>query len=85
MKIAKKIEKKINRVQDCTTFKYQQLHISPNEYIAAAKAIERLIAKGIIKRVSIGVFYKPKMTSFVELRPSEEELIKPYMFVQGKR
>ena len=85
MKIAKKIEKKINSVQDGTTFKYQQLDIALDEYSAAAKAIERLIAKGKIKRVSTGIFYKPKMTSFGELRPSEEELIKPYMFVQGKR
>jgi len=85
MNTAKKIKIKINRIQDGTTIKYQQLDIASDEYIAAAKAIERLIAKGIIKRVSTGVFYKPKMTSFGELRPSEEELLKPYMFVQGKR
>ena len=68
-----------------TTFKYQQLGIAPSEYSAAAKAIERLIKKGIIKRVSTGVFYKPKPSAFGKLRPREEELLKPYLFQDGKR
>lgn len=82
---AKKIKNKIDRISIGTTFKYQQLDITQEEYIAAAKAIERLIAQKVIKRVSTGVFYKPKMTTFGELYPSEEELLKPYIFVRGKR
>ncbi len=85
MKIAEKIKKKINRIQEGTTFKYQQLDIEPEEYSAAAKAIERLIVRKVIKRVSTGVFYKPKNTAFGELSPRDEELIKPYLFVQKKR
>lgn len=85
MKIAQKIEKKINKIKEGTTFKYQQLSIDLSEYSAAAKAIERLIEKGIIKRVSTGVFYKPKQTIFGELKPNEEELLKPYLFQNNKR
>jgi predicted transcriptional regulator of viral defense system len=85
MKIAEKIERKINRMQEGSTFKYQQLGIDQSEYSAATKAIERLIKKGIIKRVSTGVFYKPKRSAFGELRPREEELLKPYLFKEGKR
>ncbi len=85
MTTAQKIKNKIDRTPAGTTFKYQQLNISPDEFSAAAKAIERLIAKAVIKRVSTGVFYKPRMTAFGELYPSEEELLKPYLFVQGKR
>ena len=85
MKVAERIERKINRMQEGTTFKYQQLGIDQFEYSAAAKAIERLIKKGIIKRVSTGVFYKPKQSAFGELRPREEELLKPYLFQDGKR
>ncbi|MDA0784311.1 MAG: DUF6088 family protein [Bacteroidetes bacterium] len=59
--------------------------IEQSEYSAAAKAIERLIKKGVIRRVSTGVFYKPKQTAFGELRPREEELLKPYLFQDGKR
>jgi hypothetical protein len=85
MKVTEKIERKINRMQEGTTFKYQQLGIDQSEYSAAAKAIERLIRKAIIRRVSTGVFYKPKQSAFGELRPREEELLKPYIFQEGKR
>lgn len=72
-------------MQEGTSFKYQQLGLDQSEYSAATKAIERLITKGIIKRVSTGVFYKPKQSAFGELRPREEELLKPYLFHDGKR
>lgn len=85
MKIAQKIENKINSIKQGTTFKYKQLSIEPNEYPAAAKAIERLIEKGHIKRVSTGVFYKPKQSIFGELKPNEQELLKSYLFENNKR
>lgn len=59
--------------------------VEPQEFVADAKAIEWLIAKGIIKRISTGVFYKPKKTVFGELKPNEEEILKPYLFDKGKR
>jgi len=80
MNIAEKIKKKISSMKDGITFKYQQLGITPDEYGAAAKAIERLIRQGIIRRATTGVFYKPKQSTFGELRPREEELLKPYLF-----
>ncbi|MFZ4401471.1 MAG: DUF6088 family protein [Bacteroidales bacterium] len=85
MTVSGKVVKQINSIQEGTTFKYQQLDIKMDEYNAAAKAIERLIERQIIKRVSTGVFYKPKKTEFGELRPKEEEIIKPYLFVKNKR
>jgi|1048.fasta_scaffold21454_2 hypothetical protein len=85
MKVTEKIERKINRMREGTTFKYQVLGIEQTEYSAAAKAIERLIKKGLIKRLSTGVFYKPKQSVFGELKPREEEMLKPYLFQDGKR
>jgi hypothetical protein len=85
MGISQKIQNQISKLAEGTTFKYEQLAIEPQEYTATAKAIERLIDKGIIKRISTGVFYKPKKTVFGELKPNEEELLKPYLFEKGKR
>jgi hypothetical protein len=85
MKVSEKIERKINKMQEGTTFKYQQMGIDQSEYGAATKAIERLLKKGMIKRVSTGVFYKPIQSVFGELRPREEELLKPYLFQNGER
>lgn len=85
MKIAQKIKNKINTIKEGETFTYRQLSIDNNEYQTAAKSIERLITKGIIKRISPGIFYKPKQTVFGELLPNNEEIIKPYLFKNGKR
>jgi len=85
MKVTDKIENKIARLQEGITFKYKELGILPQEYTAAAKAIERLIKRDIIKRISTGVFYKPKKTAFGELIPGEEELLRPYLFKGKKR
>lgn len=85
MKVSEKINQKISKLPVGTIFKYQQLGISRNEYGAAAKAVERLIAKKIIKRMATGVFYKPRVTVFGELKPSEDERLRPYLFNGKKR
>ena len=85
MKISKKIKETINKLPTGTTFKYRELDISNNEYGAATKTIERLIAEKTIKRISTGVFYKPKKTVFGELKPGEENLLRPYLFIGNNR
>lgn len=85
MKIAEKIEKKINKILTGQTFTYNDLAIKKEEYPATAKALERLIKKGVIKRVSTGVYYKPKQSVFGELKPNDVEIIQPYLFKNGKR
>jgi len=85
MSIAKIIEEKVNSIEKGIVFTYKDLAIGKEEYSATSKAIERLIKKGIIKRISTGVFYKPKQTLFGELGPDEEKLITPYLFSNGKR
>lgn len=85
MKVTQKVERSLRSMDEGTTFKYQNLGIAPSEYGAAAKVIERLIRKGAIKRASTGIFYKPKQSIFGELPPREDELLKPYLFENGKR
>lgn len=85
MSVSKKIQKQIGKLAEGATFKYEQLAIESQEYTAAVKVIERLIEKGVIKRISTGIFYKPKKTVFGELKPNEEEILKPYLFEKGKR
>jgi hypothetical protein len=85
MTISRKIEDKVKNLPIGSTFTYQALAVNANEYGATAKALERLIKKEVIKRVSTGVFYKPKQTIFGELMPREEELLKNYLFDNDKR
>ncbi len=85
MRVTEKIEKKILEMPPGNTFKYQELGIAPEEYGAATKAIERLIKKDVIKRASTGLFYIPKQTAFGNIKPREEELLKPYLFDGNQR
>jgi len=85
MSITKIIEEKISKIKEGETFTYKRLLLNQNQYQSASKSIERLIKKGIIKRISPGIFFKPKQTVFGELIPSDEELIKPYLFNEGRR
>ncbi|RLB93121.1 MAG: hypothetical protein DRH26_04640, partial [Deltaproteobacteria bacterium] len=59
--------------------------VSRNEYGAAAKTLSRLVKEKAIKRLSTGIFYKPKTTVFGELGPSESEQLRPYLFNGKKR
>lgn len=59
--------------------------IAKEDYQTAAKALERLQKKEIIKRISKGVFYKPEQTVFGELKPDYNEQLRPYLFENGKR
>ena len=85
MSVSQILKTQIGQVPAGTTFNYDELDLNAKDYIAAAKTMERLIKEGVIKRLSNGIFYKPRMTVFGELQPSEEELIKPYIFEKKKR
>lgn len=85
MTVAEKIDKEIEKMPEGNTFKYQQLSICRDEYAAATKAIERMLKKGVIRRASTGLFYKPKKTVFGVLEPDEQDLLRPYLFEGKKR
>ncbi len=85
MNIATKIAGQIKKFPLGKTFGYKDLNISTDQYVTAAKALERLQKRGIIKKVANGKFYKPENTVFGELKPSETELLKPYLFEGNNR
>ena len=47
--------------------------------------MELLKKKGIIEKVSKGIFYKPKMTVMGSLGPDYDALLKRFLFKDGKR
>ena len=66
MKVAAQIREKIKEIPESEPFGYAQLGISPGNFFTAAKALERLQKKGVIKKVSKGIFFKPQKTrSFI--------------------
>ena len=85
MTISQKIEKRIESITTGTTFRYEDLDIEASEYGAATKSIGRFVDKGTLQRASKGVFYKPRQTVFGLVKPSDYELLKPYLFKNNKR
>lgn len=85
MSLAAQIETRINKLPMGKSFGYADLGIAKENYQTAAKALERLQAKGIIKKISKGVFYRPEQTVFGELKPDYSEQLRPYLFENGKR
>lgn len=85
MALANEIRKTIKSLPEGKTFGYDDLRIAKKDYTTAAKALERLQKEGLIKKVSKGVFYKPEQTVFGELKPDYNELLRPYLFENGKR
>jgi len=83
--LATDIRKYINKIPEGKTFGYLDLGIARENYLTAAKALERFRKEGLIKRVSKGVFYKPKLSVFGELEPEYNELLQAYLFENGKR
>lgn len=85
MALATEIRKQISQFPVGKTFGYADLRISKSEYATAAKALERLQKEHLIKKLSKGVFYKPEQTIFGELKPDYAELLRSYLFENGKR
>jgi hypothetical protein len=85
MALATDIRRKVGGFPKGKTFGYEDLRIPKGDYATAAKALERLQKEGLIKKISKGVFYKPEQTVFGELQPDYSELLRPYLFENGKR
>lgn len=85
MKLAEQIRTRIEKLAEGKSFGYADLGIAKEDYQTAAKALERLQAKGTIKKISKGIFYKPEQTVFGELKPDYNEQLRPYLFENGKR
>lgn len=85
MKVTDKITSNLGQYAAGEVFTISDLDLQPVEYVAAVKAIGRMVQDGRINRVSTGRYYKPNNTVFGELKPSEDELLRTYLFENGKR
>ncbi|MBD2704677.1 hypothetical protein IC229_28835 [Spirosoma sp. BT702] len=83
--VSAKIMQQIQQFPEDMSFGYSELAIARQDFLSAAKALERLQKKGLIRKLAKGRFYKPKRTPFGEKKPDEQQLLKPYLYKQGKR
>ena len=76
MKISQIIVNKIDRLPNGYIFTYKDFSSSVNNKEAVIKALNRLVAKGKINKISKGKFYKPESTIFGEILPNQYQLVK---------
>jgi predicted transcriptional regulator of viral defense system len=85
MQIQQFIQDKVNRTEPGKLITYQNFSQLYDEYPdAVAKALERLVKKGVLVRQKKGVFYKPEQGRFGALRVKESEILKQLMYVNGR-
>jgi len=85
MKVAAQIRQKIKSIPESEPFGYADLGIAPDDFFTAAKALERLLKKGGIKKISKGVFYKPETSVFGILPPNYNSILQNYLYEGNKR
>ena len=76
MKVATLVREYIDKLDDGSVFKYNDLNKISDNKIAIAKILSRLTKEEKINRLEKGGFYKAKKTRFGVLNPEIEEIIK---------
>lgn len=84
MVIADQIREKISTTPEGVIITMSDFGIEPQYQPALAKALNRLVLSGVLKKVSKGRYYKEKKTIFGSLRPSESEIAKDFLVKNGK-
>ena len=76
MKITDIVVNRINRFKSGYVFTYNDFEVPVDKIEALKKALSRMAASGKIIRFSKGQFYKPEVSEFGTLRPSEYQVVK---------
>lgn len=84
MKTTDIISFKIDRFPKGYVFTYEDFNIDVNKKEAAIKALNRMAASGKICKLSKGKFYKPEVTPFGVLQPSQKQIVKDLLESDNK-
>lgn len=85
MKITNKIGQAIDQYTPGQVFSFSELGLLPQEMRAGITALSRMVKTGILKRARNGKYYKPSNSPFGDLNPGEEELLRTYLYRNGRR
>ncbi|HBV17526.1 DUF6088 family protein [Epilithonimonas ginsengisoli] len=84
MKTSDIVKVKIDRLATGYIFTYKDFTLSVENKEAIIKALNRLVEKGKIKKISKGKFYKPESTVFGELLPDQYQIVKDLLEENNK-
>lgn len=84
MKTTEYIAITINRFPKGYVFTYDDFISKVNERQAVIKALNRMAASGKIAKLSKGKYYKPELTPFGDILPSQKQVVKDLLEENGK-
>jgi len=76
MKISDIVINKVDRLPNGYIFTYNDFNLPVENKEAAIKALNRLVEKGKLKKISKGKFYKPEKSIFGTLLPNQYQIVK---------
>lgn len=79
------VQQAVKQIPEGMIFGYKDLLLQQANYVSVAKVLERLNARGEVNKISNGKFYKPTQSIFGELKPDRSEILRSYLFEDGKR
>ncbi|MDR2146138.1 MAG: DUF6088 family protein [Tannerella sp.] len=79
MKIVDNIESQIKKIPKGQVFSYSDFDIEVERKDTIVKTLNIFVAKGKIAKLSKGKFYKPQVTEFGALLPSQYQIVKDFL------
>ena len=84
MTLAKEIRNRVLELKEGTVVTLTDFGLPVEQQPALNVTLNRLVAEGVLKRLSKGKFYKERQTLFGKLPPSEMEVVKDYLVKNGQ-
>ncbi len=84
MKVTNYIENIINRLPKGYVFTHEDFNVEVNKKQALIKALNRMVEANKLSKLSKGKYFKPEITPFGNLQPSQEQVVKDLLYDNGK-
>ena len=84
MKTADYVKDRVGNMPKGYVFTYDEFTTEADKREAVIKALNRMVQKGQLAKLSKGKFYKPEQTPFGELQPDERQIVKDYLEKDGR-
>ncbi len=85
MTISQQVYNRIDSIEAGKVIGYTSFNLPNDKFEALAAALARFTQKGIIKRLTKGLYYKPIESEFGKLAPVRDQILKKYLYQGRKR
>ncbi len=84
MKTAKFVASSVERLPKGRVFTYANFVSDTKQKEAIIKALNRMVAAGLVTKLAKGKYYKPEDSAFGKLPPRQNEIVKDLMEKEGE-